>query len=110
MRLLELETKGVRGLPDRSYRVEPGHRGPSGHAAVVVTGPPQAGLTTFLDAIAFTATRLGGSGMPPDKADVLRAGGAAAVIRSTWWLDPDERAFGGLAEETTEAAEAAPVQ
>jgi hypothetical protein len=101
MRILDLETTGVRGLRDASYRLDP-ERGGRGHATLV-TGPPQCGLTTFLDAIALTAARLAVGGARPDTADVLRAGGAAAMIRTTWWLDPDERAFGGLAEETTQA-------
>jgi hypothetical protein len=101
MRLLQLETTGVRGLRDASYTLEPDRNG-SGHVTVV-TGPPSAGLTTFLDAIAMSAAKLAVGGMSPDAADVLRAGGRVALIRTTWWLDADERAYGGIREETASA-------
>ena len=101
MRLLRLETSGVRGLRDAAWSFGADWPG-IGHTTVV-TGPPQCGLTTFLDSVAFTAARLAPAGVPPDTADVLRAGGAAAMIRTTWGLDADERAFGGVLGETTEA-------
>lgn len=101
MRILELETSGVRGLRDGAYRFDPSQGG-SGHVTVV-TGPPQCGLTSFLDAIAFSAARLAASGLVPTADEVLSSGGEAATLRSTWWLDADERAYGGLLEETTAA-------
>jgi hypothetical protein len=101
MRIIKLETNGVRGLRDASWTLEPDRSGP-GHATVV-TGPPQVGLTTFLDAIAMRAARLAVTGMPPGAAEVLRVGGKAATIRSTWWIDAEERAFGGTHEETLDA-------
>ncbi len=69
----------------------------------VVTGPAGAGLTTFLEAIACTAARLAVGGLAPSAADVVRAGEGIAMLRTSWWLAPDERAFGGIAEETTDA-------
>ncbi len=101
MRLARLETTGLRGLHDAAFDVEPDRSAP-GHATVV-TGPPQVGLTTFLDAVALSAARLAPDAAAADPADVVRAGGAAALIRTTWWLDADERAFGGLVEETADA-------
>ncbi len=101
MRITHLETAGLRGLRDASFAVEPDRNGP-GHTTVV-TGPAQAGLTTFLEAVALTAARLAGDGTATDPADVVRAGGTSTLIRSRWWLDADERLFGGLHEETTEA-------
>lgn len=101
MRILELETSGVRGLREGSFRFEPS-RGGQGHVTVV-TGPPQAGLTTFLDAIAISAARLAVGGPAPRADDVISAGGRAAMLRTTWWLDADERAYGGILEETSKA-------
>lgn len=101
MRVLDLETTGVRGLRDAAWKLTP-ERGGSGHVTVV-TGGPQAGLTTFLDAIAISAARLAVGGPAPDAEDALRVGGTAATIRSTWWLDADERSFGGTTEEALSA-------
>lgn len=101
MRLLDIETIGVRGLRDASFKLEPERGGP-GHVTVV-TGAPQSGLTTFLDAIALSAAKLAVGGSSPDADQALRVGGGAATIRSTWWLDTDERAFGGTIEEALQA-------
>lgn len=101
MRIVEIEALGVRGLRDASFTLSPERGGP-GHVTVV-TGPPQAGLTTFLDAIALSAGRLAASGTSPGADEALRAGGMTATIRTTWWLDPDERAFGGTHDETLKA-------
>lgn len=101
MRIVELETAGVRGLRDAAFRFSP-ERGGAGHVTVV-TGPPQAGLTTFLDAIALSAARLAVAGSSPNAEEALRAGGTTATIRTTWWLDTDERAYGGTSEENLAA-------
>lgn len=101
MKLVELETLGVRGLADAAYPT----REPDGTPTrlVVVTGPPGAGSTTFLESIAFSAARLASSGPVPDPAQVLRVGGSVAAIRSAWWVDDDERRYGGLFEQVTRA-------
>jgi hypothetical protein len=101
VRILSLETLGVRGLADGTWTFEPDRNAP-GHT-VIVTGPPHAGLTTFLDAIAVSAAVLAVGGFTPSADDVLRSGGSAARVGSTWWLNADERAFAGLREESTEA-------
>lgn len=101
MKLLDIETTNVRGLRDGAYRIYPD--APAQGGFTVVTGPRSAGLTTLLDAIAFSAARLRTGGIMPDAADVLRAGSATARVRSRWWLDPDERAYGGVIEEVLEA-------
>jgi hypothetical protein len=69
----------------------------------VVTGPTGVGLTTFLDAIAFTAAKLAMGGFVPSAADVLRAGATTAMIRASFWLDAEERGYGGVTEETADA-------
>lgn len=101
MRIVKLETTGVRGLRDASWAIEP-ERGGAGHVTVV-TGPPQIGLTTFLDAVALSAARLAVGGTTPDAEEALSAGSRAATLRTSWWLDPDERAYGGTTEETLDA-------
>jgi hypothetical protein len=77
--------------------VDPDRAGP--RRLTVVTGAPCAGLTSFLDAIALGAARLGIGGQRPDAAEVIRAGGQSATIRQTYRLDAAERAFGGVTEE-----------
>lgn len=101
MKLLELECIGVRGLPDGRLSLAD----PSGAPLplALVTGPPSAGSTTLLEAVAFSAARLATGAFIPDAADVVHASGDAATIRSTWHLDPDELEFGGMVEETTVA-------
>jgi hypothetical protein len=70
---------------------------------VVVTGPQGCGLSTFLASIAWTAASLGVGEMAPRSAEVVRAGGQVAVIRTRWALDDDERAEGGTAAEALDA-------
>lgn len=101
MRLLEIESLGVRALSDGVYRL--GEESGEPHPVVVVTGPPSSGATTFLEAIAFTAARLSTGTLIPDPADVLRVGGGAATIRSTWRVDPDEMQYGGMPEDSARA-------
>lgn len=105
MKLVELETIGVRGLADARRPLREGAtREVDGAPSrlVVVTGPPGSGATTFLEAIAFSSARLAAAG-PVDPAQVLRVGGAVAAVRSAWWVDDDERRYGGLAEQVTRA-------
>ncbi len=101
MRILRLSTTRVRGLRDGAWSFAPERGGP-GHVTVV-TGPTGVGLTTFLDAITFTAAKLAVGGIVPSAADVLRAGASTAMIRTSFWLDAEERSFGGLVEETANA-------
>jgi hypothetical protein len=97
LRLLHLETEGVRALRDGV-----------GHAistapVVVVTGPQSCGLSTFLGAIAWSAASLGVGELAPSAMDVVRAGGTAATIRTRWALDDDERAQGGTTADELDA-------
>lgn len=100
MKLVELETIGVRGLADGSYAAREVDGSPS--RFVVVTGPSGAGCTTFVDAIAFAAGRLANAG-PVDPSQVVRAGGTVAAIRTAWFVDDDELRYGGLSEQVTRA-------
>jgi hypothetical protein len=101
LKLAEIETIGIRGLADATYPM--GEAGGVPSPLVVVTGPPAAGSTTFLESVAFTAARLGNAGPPPDPVQVLRIGAAVGAVRSAWWVDDDERRYGGLAERVTRA-------
>ncbi len=100
MKLALLETIGVRGLADGAYLL--GDPSAPLHLAIV-TGPPGAGTSTFIDAIAFAASRLSASGPLVDPAEVLRAGANVAAIRTAWFVDDDERRYGGLDGEVTRA-------
>lgn len=97
MKVLDVQTLGVRALRDGAYRLHPGP-GAESHVTLV-TGPVSAGVTTLLEAVAFTAARLRPGGIVPDAEDVIRTGTSSAEIRTTWWLDPAERAAGGVREE-----------
>lgn len=97
MRILNLETQGVRALPDGiewSFAPVP---------AVMVTGPQGCGLTTFLQSIAWSAASMGNGELAPSAADVVRGGGKAATIRTRWALDDDEKAEGGTVAESLDA-------
>ena len=98
MKIIELEAAGVRALRDGTWSLEPARGN-----LTVVTGPPSVGVTSFLDAIAFTAGLLSVGGTVPSADDALRAGESTARIRSVWELDEAEREFGGTLEETSEA-------
>jgi hypothetical protein len=100
MKLLEIETRSVRALPDEVRSVERDRNG--GGNLTVVTGPPSVGLTSFLEAIAASVAVLGtGIGLAPTEIVCARA--EHAMVRTTWALDADERAFGGFNEEKTTA-------
>lgn len=101
MRIIELETMGLRGLADRAWSLRPDGVG-VGHVTVV-TGPPRVGLTTFLEGIAYTAALLGVGGWVPSSDDGLRGDDSGAKIRTIWRLDDDECAFSGVVEETMTA-------
>lgn len=97
MRILSLETEGVRALRDGiAHEIAPA-------PIVVVTGPQSCGLSTFLGAIAWSAASLGVGELAPSAMDVVRAGGSAATIRTRWALDDDERAEGGTSAEELDA-------
>ncbi len=101
MRLVSLETSGVRALADAAWQLgeELGEPPPM----TVVTGAASAGLTTWLEAVAVTAARLSTAGPVPEPDRMISSRGDAATIRSTWLLDEEERRYGGLAEERTTA-------
>lgn len=101
MRIIELETMGVRGLADGSWRFQGDRNGPG--QVTLVTGPPRVGLTTFLEAITYTPALLAIGGWVPGAEEGLRSGGSAATIRTTWSLDPDESAFAGIITQTVPA-------
>ena len=97
MRILNLETQGVRALPDGvewSFAPAP---------VVLVTGPQGCGLTTFLASIAWSAASMGNGELAPSAADVVRGGGRSATIRTRWALDDDEKVEGGTVADSLDA-------
>lgn len=101
MKILELETFGFRHLPDKVWSLTDPSGAPQG--MMVVTGPPACGLSSFLEAIAISAARLGNFGASPEADRYVRAGQSSVRIRSVWELDDDEMAYGGLSESVVEA-------
>lgn len=97
MRILNLETQGVRALHDGVEWTFP--RAP----AVLVTGPQGCGLTTFLASIAWSAASMGNGELAPAAADVVRGGGRSATIRTRWALDDDEKVEGGALADAIDA-------
>lgn len=97
MRILNLETQGVRALRDgMDWAFAP-------VPVVVATGPQSCGLSTFLASIAWSAASMGNGEMAPAAVEVVRGGGVAATIRSRWSLDDEERAVGGSVAESFDA-------
>jgi len=100
MKLTSLEVQGVRGVSDGEYDLAPGG---SPQPLTLVTGPHGAGLTSFLNSIAFSSARLSSPGFVPRSEDVLHAGAREATIRSRWSLDDAERQYAGLVDGATAA-------
>ena len=91
MKIARVTTAGVRGLPDRTFELtDPGTGRPLD--TVLVTGPPGAGKTSFLDAIAAAKEDVAPYGPRRSPAPYVKRGAAAAKIRIDWWLTDDERA------------------
>jgi hypothetical protein len=101
MKLLRLETHGIRSLPDRE--VEVGDARGATSPVVVVTGPPSAGITTWLEALVGSLARVARLGFAPEPDDLLRSGASTGRVRSVWALDEDEQRFAGLDLEPTDA-------
>ena len=93
MKIARVTTSGVRGLPDRTFELaDPATGRPLD--VVFVTGPPGAGKTSFLDAIAAAKEDVAPYGPRRSPAPYVRRGAVAAKIRIDWWLTDDERAAG----------------
>jgi hypothetical protein len=101
VKLVSLETAGVRGLADGAWALGEGHDEP--RPLVLLTGPNGVGLTTWLEAVAATAGRLSTAGPVPESDRLVDVRGSTATIRSSWLLDEAERRYGGLDEEVTSA-------
>lgn len=85
MKLLDLHTIGVRGVPDGAYSfTDPGTGAPLG--VVLITGGPAAGKTSLLEAIAAAKEAIGAYGGPPETKRLRRAGAEEARITTTWLL------------------------
>ena len=85
MKLLDLHTIGVRGVPDGAYSfTDPGTGAPLG--VVLITGGPASGKTSLLEAIAAAKEAIGAYGGPPETKRLGRAGAEEARITTTWLL------------------------
>ncbi len=83
MRLLEIETKNILGLPDRKYDL-------SGDVTLV-TGGPASGKTSFLRAIVGAKESVGPYGAPPRPQAWLRAGATEGRIAARWSFSEREQ-------------------
>jgi hypothetical protein len=90
VKLREIATWGVRGVPDGEYRFTDARTG-APLDVVLVTGGPASGKTSLLEAIAATKEAVGAYGMPPDPKRIRRAGAREARIVATWVLSDVER-------------------
>lgn len=85
MKLLDLHTIGVRGVPDGAYSfTDPGTGAPLG--VVLITGGPASGKTSLLEAIAAAKEAIGAYGGLPETKRLRRAGAEEAHITATWLL------------------------
>lgn len=99
MKLLRLILQNFRGVPDGEYSFTDPRTG-APLEAVLVTGGPASGKTSFLEAIAVLKETVGGYGAPPDARRLVRHGRSAGRIEGSWLLTPDEQLRSGLGEST----------
>ena len=88
MKLSRLVLQNFRGVPDGDYAFTDQRTG-APLEAVLVTGGPASGKTSFLEAIATLKETVGGYGAPPDARKLVRHGRAAGRIEGTWILSPE---------------------
>lgn len=89
MRLLQIETENVLGLPDGTHRFAKAARD-SLAGATVITGPSGSGKTSLLAAIVFGREALAGYGPPERPERLLRYGAAKGSLRIAFELDDAE--------------------
>lgn len=99
MKLLRLALQNFRGVPDGEYPFTDQRTG-APLEAVLVTGGPASGKTSFLEAIAVLKETVGGYGPPPDARRLVRHGRAAGRIEGTWLLTPEEQRRSGLGDSS----------
>lgn len=86
MKLLHLVTERFRGLPD-GERTFSGSDDGAPAPIVIVSGPPGAGSSTLLQAIAAAKELVGSYGPRPAVDALLRAGASEARVEATWLLN-----------------------
>jgi len=98
MKILDLETFGIRGVPDGFYDfavpADVSSRG-GAHDLVVVTGPSGSGKTRFLELIAAVRETIAPSDDPIDGNPWIRPGNYAAKAKVSWLLSDDEQRIVG---------------
>lgn len=102
MKLHNLTTQSFRSLPDATWSFADG-AGTQAHPITIVTGKAGCGLTSFMDAIAVVAARLGRFGAAPDASDVLRGDASVGRVRTRWELNEEEMRAGGTNEPLQDA-------
>lgn len=94
MRITSIEVAGVRGMPDRQLDLSKREEAEPPRI-VALAGTPGCGKTRLLEAIAAAKECAAPYGQLPSSAGWAPEGGNAKV-KTTWWLDEDERSFAGL--------------
>ncbi len=99
MKVLDVQTFGVRGVPDGFHDFaspEGATTRADAHDLVLVTGPSGSGKTRFLELIVAVREALAPSDDRIDEDSWIRAGHRAAKARVSWLLSEEEqRAVGG---------------
>jgi hypothetical protein len=94
MRILDLETFGIRGVPDGFYDfalpADAASRAVA-HDLVVVTGPSGSGKTRFLELIVAVRETLAPSDQPINGDHWIPPGNRAAKAKVSWLLSEDEQ-------------------
>lgn len=102
MKISSLSTRAFRALPDATWSFTDAG-GATAHPVTVVTGSAGCGLTSFLEAIAVAAARLGRFGPAPDPSEMLRGDATAGGVRTRWELTEEEMRAGGTSEAVQDA-------
>lgn len=98
MKILDLETFGVRGVPDGFYDLSVSADVASragAHDLVVVTGPSGSGKTRFLELIVAVREVLSPSDDEIDTDPWIRPGQRTAKVKVSWLLSDDEQRLVG---------------
>jgi hypothetical protein len=91
MKLAQIETENVLGVPDGAYSFMRQGTSPADRITLLV-GSRGAGKTSLLEAIVFAKECVGGYGPPQRPTSLLRAGAQRGHLRARFLLDGDEQA------------------
>ena len=91
MKLAQIETGNVLGIPDGAYSFVRQGTSPADRVTLIL-GPRGVGKTSLLEAIVFAKECVGGYGPPQRPASLLRAGAVRGQLRARFLLDAEEQA------------------